>query len=70
MTEDALIGIGATCYTEFGNSDKRFLEKGDEVFVTLYHQQHHSYQEIQNLLSTGNVPAPSESLLVLHQFAQ
>ena len=68
--EYALIGIGATCYTEFGNSDKRFLEKGDEVFVTLYHQQHYSYQVVQNLLSTGSPPAPSESLLVLHQFAQ
>jgi len=33
-----VIGIGATCYSDFGNSEARFLQEGDLITVEVYHE--------------------------------
>lgn len=45
----ALIGIGATQYTEFGETN--FLQLGDESIVALYDERQHSAAEIEDLLT-------------------
>ena len=44
--EGVVISIGATSYTEFGEST--FLEVGDEIFVYVYDSNTHSYEDIRN----------------------
>lgn len=43
----AIISIGATRYTEFG--EKNYLEIGDELFVVLYPREKYSHTEIKNI---------------------
>ena len=46
-----VIAIGATCYSDFGNSEMRFLKENDELFVIAYHADHHTNSELKSLLS-------------------
>ncbi len=62
-----VIGIGATCYTEFGNSEQRFLREGDEVIVTAYDARQYSKAQVEDLLKNGDEHKPSENLLILRQ---
>jgi hypothetical protein len=62
--EGAVISIGATSYTEFGEST--FLEIGDEIFVYAYDNNTYSYQDIQNHAS-GNEHEPLKNCSFLHQ---
>ncbi len=55
----ALISIGATRYTEFGESN--FLQAGDEVFVVLYHESS-SFEDVQKCIELG-LFKPSMSVL-------
>lgn len=48
-----LIAAGATAYTEFGKTN--FLKKGDEVFIYVYNAHFHSFQDIFNDMSGGDV---------------
>ena len=48
--EFAVIGIGATCYSEFGNSDERFLKPSDIIHVTAYDSTAYSVSDIQELI--------------------
>jgi len=52
--KEALISIGATAYTEFG--EKHYLQTGDELYVIAYHRDHDT-PDIQ----------PSKSKVILHQ---
>ncbi len=45
----AIIGIGATKYTEFGETN--FLQPGDESIVALYDEHQHSAMSVENLLA-------------------
>ena len=60
----AVIGIGATCYTEFGNSAERFVQVGDEVIVVAYDQRQLTQDQVEEQLRTG---AELEGALVLRQ---
>lgn len=64
-----VIGIGATCYTEFGNSDERFLKEGDTIFVAAYDSNKHSVNEVERLLSDDKTPQNSDSIILLEQVA-
>lgn len=44
--KEAVISIGATRYTEFG--EKTYLAKGDEVIVVVYNNTKLSYDEVKN----------------------
>jgi hypothetical protein len=60
----ALISIGATRYTDFGET--HFLEPGDESIVVLYDARRYSTPEIHRI-ALGEVPAPSEGISLLRQ---
>lgn len=60
---EAIISIGATRYTEFGEST--YLEKSDEIFVILYPQDTYSKEQIIAKLQNGSYQAPDIS--TLHQ---
>jgi hypothetical protein len=61
----ALISIGATAYTNFGEST--FLQKGDEVYVAIYNHKQYSHDEIKNNLDSLQ---SSDTLSLLHQLIQ
>ena len=51
-----VVGIGATCYSEFGNSEMRFLKENDEIFVIAYDgTQYTRAGELEALLSENKV---------------
>jgi hypothetical protein len=56
-----VISIGATSYTEFGEST--FLQAGDEVFVCVYDKSENSYEEIQSQVEEGETKINKCSLL-------
>lgn len=58
---EALISIGATRYTEYGETT--FLQKGDELLIALYDRRVHSPSAISELLQKREYDAPSLSLL-------
>ena len=62
--KQALISIGATRYTDFGESN--FLEPGDESIVVVYDARRYSTAEIQRIASSA-VPAPAEGISLLRQ---
>lgn len=62
-----IIGIGATCYTEFGNSESRFLLEGDRVIVTAYHSKDYSQSEVERILLNSAEYENNETLLILNQ---
>ncbi|MBK7950523.1 MAG: hypothetical protein IPK00_17640 [Deltaproteobacteria bacterium] len=62
--QQALISIGATRYTDFGET--HFLEPGDEAIVALYDARNLSNAELRRIAS-GEAPAPTEGLSLLRQ---
>lgn len=63
--ELGVIGIGATCYTDFGNSESRFLKEGDESIVVAYDGLKHTLADVEQALA-NNVMS-DESMIVLRQ---
>ncbi len=59
----AIISIGATRYTQYG--EKTFLQADDEVFVVVYNHSTYSFKEIQTSLNTKQYPTVDIS--ILHQ---
>ncbi len=59
--EQALISIGATRYTPYGEST--FLRPGDEVFVVVYDGSHYTGKMITKQVEVGQLDAPYLSLL-------
>lgn len=60
---EAIVSIGATRYTEFGESG--YLQKGDEVYTVLYPSEVYDEDEIKNMINEGSLDA--DGLSVLHQ---
>jgi len=60
-----VIGIGATCYTGFGNSEERFLLEGDQVIVAAYDGDEYDHSEVEEALKR-NEPS-NTSFLILKQ---
>jgi hypothetical protein len=60
--EHALISIGATRYTEFGES--HFLQEGDESCVVVYDQTRYSPDEIKTKLQQADVSGEGMSVLI------
>ncbi|MCQ2503731.1 MAG: DUF5718 family protein [Saccharofermentans sp.] len=56
-----LVSIGATRYTEFGESN--FLHKGDHAVVILYPESKYTADEITNMLESGTIKRPDISVL-------
>ena len=65
-SKGVLIAAGATAYAEFGK--KHFLEKGDEIFIYVYNGHIHSFEDIMNDMSGGNLHLKHCSKL--HQIVQ
>ena len=63
----AVIAIGATCYSEFGNSERRFLIENDEIFVIAYDGDQHTSSDLENLLCGNTLPESNASRLILQQ---
>lgn len=64
-----VIGIGATCYSEFGNSEDRFLKEGDEIFVAAYDSNLHTCTDIERIITDGAPCINDHSLILLQQTA-
>jgi hypothetical protein len=63
----AVIGIGATCYTDFGNSDQRFLKQNDDIYVVAYDSTNHSSSDIEAALKVSSNSKPDSSMIILKQ---
>jgi hypothetical protein len=63
-----LIGIGASCYSDFGNSEQRYLRAGDEVIVVAYDSNKLIQNEVEELLESTSTSTPS--LLILRQIVR
>lgn len=63
----AVVGIGATCYTEFGNSDERFLKTGDTIHITAYNASYHSAETIKRCILENTIPSGDSTILHLRQ---
>ncbi|UCN00965.1 DUF5718 family protein [Sulfurimonas sp. SWIR-19] len=57
----ALISIGATRYTPYGETT--FLQKGDELFVVLYNHKTHSLRDVTDTLHNKNYTQEQMSIL-------
>ncbi|MEN8148024.1 MAG: DUF5718 family protein [Campylobacterota bacterium] len=60
--EKAVISIGATRYTPYG--EKRFLQEGDEVIVVVYDNELYCTNPIMMMAQKGEFEAPGVSALV------
>lgn len=60
--ENIMVSIGATRYTEFGQSN--FLEKDDIAYVILYPEDKFSFDEIKTLVQNNNLSDKNISSLV------
>ena len=60
----ALVSIGATRYTDFG--EKTFLARGDQAIVALYDAERFDLEAIRSI-ARGDVDAPGEGLSLLRQ---
>ena len=56
-----IISIGATRYTQYGEST--YLEAGDEVLVAVYNHNRYSYEDIQKIFEEENYEQPALSIL-------
>ena len=63
-----VIGIGATCYTEVGNGDERFLKDEDRVVVCVYKGGELPQNEVVRMLKQSSFSKDAR-LLVLKQNA-
>ena len=61
--KQAIISIGATRYTEFG--EKTFLQPNDEFFVVVYNSEKYDLNKIEEFLK--NKEFPEEHISILHQ---
>ena len=61
--DKAIISIGATRYTEYG--EKTFLKTNDEIFVVVYNHKTYSFKDIVLALNTQNYPL--QDITILHQ---
>jgi len=61
--KQAIISIGATRYTEFG--EKTFLQQDDELFVVVYNSEQYDLNKIEEFLRTKEFP--KEYISILHQ---
>ena len=59
--EQAIISIGATRYTEFGETN--FLQSGDESIVVVYDGERYDLQEIENMVASKAFSKPGISVL-------
>ncbi|MDD2790907.1 MAG: DUF5718 family protein [Sulfurimonas sp.] len=59
--KEAIISIGATRYTEYG--EHTFLQKGDEVLVVLYNRNHHTLNAIVKDLKQRHYKNDNMSIL-------
>ena len=59
--KQAIISIGATRYTEYGEST--FLELGDEVVVVVYNTKEHSGEDVLNAVKTKKYDISTMSVL-------
>lgn len=59
--KEAIISIGATRYTEYG--EKTFLKNGDEVIVVLYNSKKQSYADIQKSVEKKSYNSDDMSVL-------
>ena len=57
----AIISIGATRYTEYG--EKTFLKSGDEVLVVVYNQKFHTLQDVIQALENSHYEQENMSIL-------
>ncbi len=57
----AVISIGATSYTEFG--ENTFLEIGDEIFVVVYDKSKNNFDKIFELVKSGDLSLIKGSVL-------
>lgn len=64
--KEALISIGATRYTEFGESG--YLQKGDEVFTILYPSKAYDENDIKEM--TQNNSLDVDAISYLHQIVR
>jgi len=62
--DQALISIGATRYTEFGETT--FLERGDRVIVAVYDVNRFDTAQIKRF-GRGEIPVPTEGISLLCQ---
>lgn len=60
--ESAVIGVGATRYTEFGETT--FLRSGDRSVVVVYNGERYSPTEIHDAVRDDDIPAEDVSALV------
>ncbi|NPA66867.1 MAG: hypothetical protein GXO11_08310 [Epsilonproteobacteria bacterium] len=60
--QKAIISIGATRYTEFGETN--FLKPNDEIFVVLYHKDRDDFESVKQCVEMGLF---KPSMSVLHQ---
>lgn len=63
LPQYALIGVGATRYTDYG--EQTYLEVGDEVFVVAYDSTRYIAEDIEQLLTKG--VHQGEGLSILYQ---
>ncbi|MCP3698852.1 MAG: hypothetical protein GY920_09905 [Aliivibrio sp.] len=59
--EQTIISIGATRYTEFGETN--FLQSGDESIVVVYDGERYDLQEIENMVASKAFSKPGISVL-------
>lgn len=64
--DQALIGIGATNYTDFGK--KNFLRAGDEGYVVVYSRDHYTLDQVERLLESNT--HTGDHISILHQTFQ
>jgi len=62
-----VIAIGATAYVDFGNSDQKFLQKGDTVIITAYDGKLHSKEQIESLIQNNELSSTQGDYIVLRQ---
>lgn len=60
--KEAIISIGATRYTEYGEST--FLKNGDEIIIAVYDRNFHNVHTIVESIKTDHYPDKNISLLV------
>ncbi|MBL6970124.1 MAG: hypothetical protein ISR68_01865, partial [Campylobacterales bacterium] len=60
----AVISIGATSYTEFGENN--YLEVADECFVFIYDSNKYSPEQIEEFVNTNDIEQ-KEALSILKQ---
>lgn len=56
-----VISIGATSYTDFGEST--FLKKGDEIYVYVYDSKHYKLRDIKTMIENNDIQQPNISKL-------